>query len=306
MTIRRSDYENYDYREFWSGQKRLYEDTSEKLALKKMMAKDSPNNSVFADVGCGYGRLFSLYENFSTIILIDYSLKNLHIAKNNIAKYLNYNPGRLASIHFIAADASRLPLREATVDTLLSVRLVHHLPQPELYFKQAARVLKPEGTYILEFANKRNSKNIIRAMLGKMDTSPFSLTPSRIGETIQNYHPRYIKDILNRNGFKIIRRLSVSNFRLQAIKRVVPLKLLMFLEDIYQNAFSFISLGPSIFLKSVLEKPRNMEHGNQWPQMLACPHCGNPGLDFYPQQVKCRGCKKIYPVEEGIYNFRVG
>ncbi|MDZ7837439.1 MAG: class I SAM-dependent methyltransferase [Actinomycetota bacterium] len=304
MSIRRSDYENYDYREFWSGEKRLYEDCSERLALKKLITGTDGDDAVFADVGCGYGRLFRQYAGFSSILLIDYSMNNLRNARQRISKYLGPKQEKLESVHFIAADATRLPLKPDTVDMLLSVRLVHHLPRPELYFEQVARVLKPGGTYILEFANKRNTKNILRAMVGKMDTPPFSLTPSRIGETIQNYHPRYILNLLKENGLKPVKLLSVSNFRLQVLKKIFPLKVLMFMENFYQNTLSFISLGPSIFLKAKTGKPGKKDGPRRLEDMLCCPACGQEKISIGPDQVTCQNCQKIYKIEDGIYNFK--
>lgn len=304
MSIRHSDYENYDYREFWSGEKRIYEDRSERLALNKLMPENKEDR-VFADIGCGYGRLFNIYEDFSVIIMIDYSLNNLKQARQRLEKYLGLREEKLKSVHLIAADATRLPLKPSTVDVLLSVRLVHHLPDPGLYFDQAARLLRSGGDYVLEFANKRNTKNIIRAMAKKMDTSPFNLVPSRIGETIQNYHPRYIFNLLEERGLNPEKVLSVSNFRLNIFKKIFPLKMLMFMENFYQNFFSFISWGPSIFLKAKTDKSGTSPGYSKIGDMLCCPYCQGERLSVTADRIICSDCKRTYKIEDGIYNFKI-
>ena len=38
LELRRSDYETYDYREFWQDNKRQYEDYSERTAIRKLFA----------------------------------------------------------------------------------------------------------------------------------------------------------------------------------------------------------------------------------------------------------------------------
>ncbi len=75
--IRKSDYENYDYREFWEDGSRLYEDSSERLAIRKLLRSVDKQGRTCIDLGCGYGRLFNEYMDLNNIILVDYSLKNL-------------------------------------------------------------------------------------------------------------------------------------------------------------------------------------------------------------------------------------
>jgi len=305
LEIRCSDYENYDYREFWKDDQRLYEDLSERIALRKLLAPVKDRSGVFADIGCGYGRLFSQYKDFGTIILVDYSMNNLRVARDNIGKYLGPEHKKLSSVHFIAADALKLPIRTDVVDVLLTVRVVHHLPNPQLYFDQVSRVLKGGGTYILEFANKRNTKNILRNMAGRMDTSPFNLVPSRVGDTILNYHPAHILGMLGQREFRVIKLLSVSNFRLQLIKKMVPTRALLFLENFYQNVFSFLSFGPSIFLKAkLLKEPGNYARADKIENILACPDCGEGGLVVGKDKVSCRACSREFKVEDGIFNFK--
>ncbi len=263
MPIRKSDYENYDYREFWEDDKRYYEDQSERIALRSMLRGVDPSNKLFIDIGCGYARLFNEYSNFQRVILIDYSIKNLRNARERISRFLSDDPDKLSNVLFISADATAIPVQDDSVDTVLTVRVVHHLNKPEKYFDEVKRILKDGSLYLFEFANKRNLKNILRFIIGKMDTSPFGPVPLQIGETIRNYHPKEIYRKLRERNIRIERVISVSNFRLGILKKIFGNRLLLFFENIYQKIFSFITWGPSIFIKGYLSNDTSSGNGDR-------------------------------------------
>jgi ubiquinone/menaquinone biosynthesis C-methylase UbiE len=254
LPIRKSDYENYDYREFWEDDKRYYEDQSERIALRSMLKGVDFSNKLFLDIGCGYARLFNEYSKFKKVILIDYSIKNLRNARERISRFLSDDPEKLSNILFISADATAIPIKDDSVDTILTVRVVHHLNKPEKYFDEVKRILKVGSLYLFEFANKRNLKNIFRFMIRQMNTSPFGPIPLQIGETIRNYHPKEICRKLRERDIRIERIISVSNYRLGILKKIFGNKFLLFCENIYQKIFSFITWGPSIFIKGRLLK----------------------------------------------------
>jgi SAM-dependent methyltransferase len=49
----------------------------------------------------------------------------------------------------LVADALSLPVRSGAVDTLLATEVVEHLPSPDRFLEEAARVLRPGGTLLL-------------------------------------------------------------------------------------------------------------------------------------------------------------
>jgi SAM-dependent methyltransferase len=49
----------------------------------------------------------------------------------------------------LAADAGRLPVRAASVDAVLGLDVLHHLPDPAASFRESARVLRPAGRIAL-------------------------------------------------------------------------------------------------------------------------------------------------------------
>jgi SAM-dependent methyltransferase len=48
----------------------------------------------------------------------------------------------------LAADALRLPLRSASVDAIVGLDFIHHLEKPSAFFREAARVLRPQGRVV--------------------------------------------------------------------------------------------------------------------------------------------------------------
>lgn len=315
MNIRKTDYENYDYRKFWEDDKRLYEDKAERMALRALLAGVDKRNKLIVDIGCGYGRLFNEYMDFRAVVLVDYSINNLKNARDRIKEFLGNSHDKMSSVFFIASDAASIPIKTDCADVVLTVRVVHHLDNPGGYFDEVERILKPGGLFILEFANKRNLKNIFRFFTGRMDTSPFNLTPSLIGETILNFHPDYISNFLTERNFAIKKRISVSNFRAGFLKKFPGTGTIVFFEKIYQKLFYYILLGPSVFFKCVLNKKgdesstRTSKNGVnrkiKIEDILICNSCGKASLLIDADKIECRNCGKIFFKEDGIYNFKL-
>lgn len=243
------DQSDYDYIQFW--QTRQYENQSEKIALDKLLPKAG---KALIDLGGGFGRLAKLYSpRFSQCILLDYSQKNL-----DQAKILSQTAG-IANLEIKRGNVYDLPFKNKEFDAILMVRIIHHLLEPEKAMLEATRILKPDGTFILEFANKIHLKARIRAWLKgdfgfSKDKNPLNLEPCglRPAQILVNYHPQHIQQMLESAGFLIKKKISVSNFRIPILKKLIPLPILLFFESCLQRV-SELSLfhfyfGPSIFL----------------------------------------------------------
>lgn len=236
------DYDDpsFDYKKYW--QERQYEHLAEEIVLKKLFNFISIKNSI-VDVGGGFGRLVPLYASlFKNCVLIDPSKRSLEAAKKLIKKYPQFKA--------IKGTASKLPLENKSFDVALMVRAVHYLPNPDQAFKEVNRVLKPNAYFILEFANKLHFKAILRAIFTLNFYYLTDHTPVEKSEEIvfYNLHPQAIRSLLRINGFKIIKAVSVSNFRTTLLKKILPLKILLFLENITQKIFPAYTSGPSVFI----------------------------------------------------------
>ena len=131
------DYENYDYRSEWKG--RRIEDMAEKAVLRMWLRRSHSG----LELGGGFGRLTSLLEQYFTeVVMLDFSKSNLGRAKRNTRKT------RLAR-----SDVASLPFRDGVFDLVLMVRVIHHLPDPEVVLREIKRVSKDGATVILSTPN---------------------------------------------------------------------------------------------------------------------------------------------------------
>jgi ubiquinone/menaquinone biosynthesis C-methylase UbiE len=63
--------------------------------------------------------------------------------------------GHDANSIFVVCDAEQLPCRDQSLDAVLIVGALHHLPSPERFFAAAKRALKPGGLLIIGFEPNR-------------------------------------------------------------------------------------------------------------------------------------------------------
>jgi len=239
------DEPSFDYQKYWQG--REYEDTAERIALKRIL-KIIGKKEKLLDIGGGYGRLVSEYiKNFKNCLIIDPSEKLLSQAKKLCYKYKNLSLQK--------GIIEKIPQKNESFDVVLCVRTFHHLENPRRAIKEINRVLKPQGFLILEFANKIRFKNILKAILKLNFKFLVDHKPEKIGKSkipFYSYHPNQIKTILLSENFDLLKTFSVSNFRSPLIKKIIPLKILIKLESLFSLVFSSFPLlkfwGPSIFI----------------------------------------------------------
>jgi ubiquinone/menaquinone biosynthesis C-methylase UbiE len=236
---------SFDYQKYW--QEREYENTAERIALKRIL-KIIGKKEKLLDIGGGYGRLVPEYiKNFKNCLIIDPSEKLLSQAKKLCYKYKNLSLQK--------GIIEKIPQKNESFDVVLCVRTFHHLENPRQAIKEINRVLKPQGFLILEFANKIRFKNILKAILKLNFKFLVDHKPEKIGKSkipFYSYHPNQIKTILLSENFDILKTFSVSNFRSPLIKKIIPLKILIKLESLCSLVFSSFPLlkfwGPSIFI----------------------------------------------------------
>lgn len=243
----KAPYDIFDYPSYWEG--RDYENEADKLAIKKLLKKIKKRENLI-DIASGFGRLASfLSPYFENILLVDHSEALLKEAKKYLSGYKN--------IQIKKGDCEKLPVKDNTFDVALMVRIIHHFEKPEKALREAHRALKPGGFLILEFANKIHFLACVKALL----TGDFGflkdLEPAerRSKKAIRqkmipfcNHHPKAIEETLEKLGFKVVERLSVSNCRYPVIKEIIPLQVLMFFENLMQKPCASLFFGPSIYL----------------------------------------------------------
>lgn len=240
----RPDYNDtdYDYTKYWEG--RDYENASEIMALVKLLPK---NGKRILDAGGGFGRLLPAYKDkFEEIVIFDQSSKLLSQA---IEKAKSEN----VIIKTYEGDIYKLSeYRLGKFDCVIMIRVAHHLDDLPKAIKEISKIVISGGTFILEFANKLHAKSTVRNA-AKLNFKYFKTDPiSRASKdvTFLNFHPSFVEKLLKESNFKIEEKLSVSNFRVNAMKRTLPKDSLLILENLMQKPLSYLNFGPSIFVKS--------------------------------------------------------
>jgi ubiquinone/menaquinone biosynthesis C-methylase UbiE len=287
------NYEGTDYhRDFWEGQGRDYEDLAERIALRRLLPRAGRRA---IDLGAGFGRLAEFYAGYEQVVLLDYSQSLLRQAQARL--------GRDRRFLYVAANLYALPFADATFDTAMMVRVMHHVEDVPAALSEIARCLAAGGTFVLEFASKRHLKSIARYALRAQPWSPFDPAPYEFVEMNFDFHPAWMRDRLVEAGFHVKRQLTVSHFRLPLLKRLVPPRALAALDSVCQLTGNWWQLSPSVFVQCPLALPKAP------PAMAAghpfrCPACGSVDLGESADALTCHGCGRRWPVEDGIYNLK--
>ena len=284
------DYEGSSYRtDFWEGQGREYEDLAERIALRKLLP---PAGARLLEVGAGFGRLADLYEGYREVVLLDYSKSMLRQAQERW--------GRGKCI-YVAANLYAMPFVDSLFDTTVTVRVLHHVQDIPAALREVRRVLRPAGVYVLEYANKRHLKAVLRYLLGRQSWSPFALEPYEFVELNYDFHPSWMKARLREAGFAIGRELAVSSFRLPFLKRLIPPRPLAALDGLLQGPTASLKLAPSVFVRARVEKEDAPAEGEGF---FCCPGCHGTDLIEAEEVLTCRGCGRGWAIDDGIYDFK--
>lgn len=285
------NYEGSDYQQvFWESGERQYEDRVEAIAIQRLLNR--PGN-LLLEIGAGAGRNTPRYRTYHRIVLLDYSISQLMQAQARLGKSERYL--------YVAADAYHLPFVAGLFDAATMIRTLHHLAEPMLALQQARRVIKSDGYFLLEYANKQNLKAILRYLLGQQKWNPFDLEPIEFTELNFNFHPRTIRCWLQACGFMIKRQLTVSHFRLGFLKRTIPTKILVTLDSFAQHTGSWWQLSPSVFaLAQAVGEPIFPSTNG----FFACPNCQGEQFDELFSSMICQNCGYKWEIREGIYIFR--
>lgn len=287
------DYEGSNYRtRFWEDQGRDYEDRVERIALRRLMPAAG---DTLIDIGAGFGRLSDEYRDYARVVLFDYSRSLLREAQERL--------GDDPRFIFVAGDWYRMPFVDGLFETLVQVRTIHHAADVPALFGQLARIAKPGGNYILEFASKRHLKSILRYWVGRQRWSPFQLAPVEFVELNFDFHPRWMRTELAKAGFGPGRMLTVSHYRLPMLKRIVPLELLVQMDSLAQWSGNWWQLTPSVFVASRAPSDGPTAAAGSF---FACPECLTP-LGEPDGGVLCcanDACGRSWGIVDGLYDFK--
>ena len=285
------DYEGSDYQTaFWEEGGRAYEDQAELVALQRLLPD---KGKLMLEIGAGAGRNTPRYQAYERVVLMDYSLTQIQQAQARL--------GRSERYVYVAADVYRLPFANGLFDGATMIRVLHHIAEPPRALQQIRRVMRSGSTFILEFANKQNLKSISRYLLRRQDWNPFTTESVEFVPLNFDFHPQTVRGWLLDADFHLQRQLTVSHFRIGVLKRIVPTKWLVAMDSAAQLTGDWWQLSPSVFTcsQAIGNLPATTPH-----LTFICPRCEQPLKDETSEGLECPGCKHIWPIMDGIYDFR--
>lgn len=280
------DYEGSPYRSaFWETVDRRYEDAAERLALRSLLP---PTGQRVVEIGAGFGRLIDEYRGYREIILVDYARSMLADARQRIGDGVTY----------VCADLYRLPFATGALDAAVQIRVLHHVEAVPEAVREVSRILAPGGSYVLEFANKRNLKAIARWLLRRQAENPFDHRPFEFVPLNWNFHPAFVEAAIGAAGLHVRQRRAVSLFRAPLAKRVLPAAVLARLDHLIGGPLGRLAPAPSQFVRAAQLTGRRSD------ALWRCPACGHEPLIAGPDAVPCPRCRRVWPVQDGILMFR--
>lgn len=288
------DYEGSKYStEFWI-QSRAYEDAVERIALKALLPS---TGRTLVEIGAGFGRLVDLYAGYDTVVLLDYAHTQLAQAVERLG---TTGSGGSPRYVFVQANFYHLPFVAGLFDTVAMIRTLHHAADAPAVLANVAEILGPAGAFVLEFANKQNLKAISRYLLRRQTWSPFDQDPVEFVDLNFDFHPRWIWDQLAALDLQREAVRTVSHYRIDALKRVVPTKLLVAMDGLAQLTGPLWQLSPSVFTCSRAPSTRARAPEGAF---FRCPACREP-LGAPAQDGFTCTCGKVWHKNGEIYDFR--
>jgi len=286
------DYEGSDYQtSFWDKSDRAYEDQAEAIAIHRLLPE---SGKLLLEIGAGAGRNTPRYKAFQRVVLVDYSSTQLQQAQTNLGSSDRYI--------YVAANAYQLPFVPGVFDGATMIRTLHHMAEPLLALEQVRLSLQPGATFILEYANKHNLKAILRYIFRQQSWSPF--TPEAVEFTTLNFdfHPKSVRKWLETSDFSVERQLTVSHFRIDTLKRLLPLDMLVKLDSIVQLSGNWWQLSPSVFVSASAVGDTAIAPPGALFRCLVCDH---NQLEQTDDSLICPNCHYHWNYENGIYDFRL-
>lgn len=285
------NYEGSDYQSrFWDQANRAYEDAVEAVALKRLLPK---KGKLLLELGAGAGRNTNRYSGYDQIVLLDYSKTQLQQAQLRL--------GSSDRFVYVAADVYHLPFVAGLFDGATMIRTLHHMADAPKALQQVRSVLQENAIFILEYANKQNIKAILRYLIRKQSWNPFSPEPVEFAKLNFDFHPGTIRSWLAESGFELERQLTVSHYRMGIFKKLIPLKVLVWMDSQAQLTGDAWQLSPSVFTRNHAVGSSPVVTSGHF---FRCPGCSSP-LTNTPPLLRCSQCQREYPVDNGIYDFRL-
>lgn len=121
----------------------------------KALRKTMKGTDILADLGCGPGHLIRhLHEEVPYIIGVDYSVRMLDLARNNLRDLISKG-----HVDLRLGALEHLPMQDEEVNGVLVTLVLHHLAEPAAVFREFHRVINAGGMVtIVDFKQHDNEE----------------------------------------------------------------------------------------------------------------------------------------------------
>lgn len=189
------------------------------LPLAAFMRGRDQAKTRLLEIGCGTGRFHTFLKDshpgLSTVAL-DLSPYYLQEARDNHAQWLRLRGakhGAVGPTEFVQAPAEDVPAEEFSFDAVVCVYMFHELPDAarDAVVREAARVVKPNGIFILADSIQLGDRPALDANLG------------RFGDFNEPYYRSYIAtdlvELFGRHGFEPEHKELASSTKVLSFRR---------------------------------------------------------------------------------------
>ena len=179
-------------------------DHSWEEAIKKLVPIDTIIDAV--DIGCGGGIYSKALANLGipSVKGVDFSEVILEGAIENCKDYAN--------ISFQQGNAIATGLESSSFDLLLERALIHHLQDLNACFKEAYRLLKPDGYFIVQ--DRTPEDCLLKGSNSHIRGYFFEFFPKLIEkETGRRHDSQLVIESLKSVGFKAIKEVKLWEIR---------------------------------------------------------------------------------------------
>ena len=175
---------NANYKQIISSIAKIYEKISNQYTVNRRAESFKINPSeLVLEVGSGTGMISDLIDE--QIICSDISYE---MCKESIKKHVNV----------ICCDAEKLPIRENTLDGIISAEVIYYLNNPNAFINDSVRILKKDGKLMITIFNEKmqfidSIRSFLRIFNKKMYFND--------GHELMKYS--ILEELLEKNNFRI-------------------------------------------------------------------------------------------------------
>jgi len=284
-------YDNVEYREHWEGLHQARQDALERHIISGMLPAEGRR---IIDLGCGYGRLAPIYlDRFDQAVLYDGSLALLRDARHTFGDRAVY----------VAGDMASLPFRVSSFECVMTIRVLQHLRELPSALEGIRRIMAKDGSVVFSYYNKRNAHRILHYFKARKVGDPFSPEPAEISPTMIAQHPARFGQLLSGAG------LSQPEYR-----GAVVMDSIASITDRFGGHrpagskwapfMGKYRLAPWLIGRSFAEGNGALPTTDSDAELFECPVCRGH-LNRSDHALECVACQRGYPIDDGIYDFRL-